>query len=30
MKVIDATDFLKIMFDWIVSNDIAKSEDPIT
>lgn len=28
--VVDVLDFLKIMIDWIVDNDIGKSDDPMT
>lgn len=30
MKVVELKDFMKIMVDWIVDNDIGRSEDPMT
>ena len=30
MPVVELSHFLKIMLDWIIDNDINKSEDPMT
>jgi len=30
MHVVELEDFMKVMVDWIIDNDIGRSEDPMT